>query len=147
MISKFKSRVFLKIGVFALLSIILLNALKPIKPTLAYGVTFKTCKNVFYSESVPVPPTTEESTTEEPTSKPPTGEETTTEENGGAPVTNVDIPKTGGTILLVCLAWGSMLISAAVIVLSRKKADGTNGFDDLRNFIKNIFNKERKSGK
>lgn len=146
MVSNLKGRVFLKIGVFACLGILLLSGIKPIKPTLAYGVTFKTCKNVFYSENVPVPPTTEEPATEVPTSEAPSAEETTTEKSD-SPVTDVDIPKTGGTILLVCLAWGSMLISAVVIVLSRKKSDGTNGFDDLRKFIKNSFNKERKIGK
>lgn len=111
MATVFKKRIAFRLCALALVSVLLFTALpeEQVKGTLAYGVKFRTCKNVFSAEDVSVPPTTEEPTTEEPT-----------DGNHGKPV-KPEIPNTEGTILLVGFALCSMGISAAVIILAQNK--------------------------
>ncbi len=111
MATVFKKRIVFKLCALVLVSVLLFTALpkEQVKGTLAYGVKFKTCKNVFSAEDVSVPPTTEEVPTEEPT-----------DENHGKPV-KPEIPNTEGTILLIGFALCSMGISAAVIILAQNK--------------------------
>lgn len=108
MISKLKKHCVFRTVIFGVLCLLLFNGLlvKPVEGTAAYGVTFQTCKNVFSAEDVSTP-----SVPEEPT----------TEANGDAPVPDNDIPKTGGTVLLICIALGSAGISAAILIWTQKK--------------------------
>lgn len=112
MATVFKKRIAIKLCALALVSVLLFTALpkEQVKGTLAYGVKFRTCKNVFSAEDVSVPQTTEEPTTEKPTD----------ENHGGKPV-KPEIPNTEGTILLIGFALASMGISAAVIILAQNK--------------------------
>lgn len=111
MATVFKKRIAFRLCALALVSVLLFTALpkEQVKGTLAYGVKFRTCKNVFSAEDVSVPPTTEEVPTEEPT-----------DGNHGKPV-KPEIPNTEGTILLIGFALCSMGISAAVIILAQNK--------------------------
>lgn len=118
MVKVFKKRIAFRLCALALVSVLLFTALpkEQVKGTLAYGVKFRTCKNIFSADDVSVPPTTEKPITEEPT----------TEDRSDKPV-KPEIPNTEGTILLIGFALASMGISAAVIILAQKNTKIFNG--------------------